>query len=283
MERFAGKVALVTGGASGIGLATARLFAQEGATVVAGDIAPASDAPPGVEAITLDVTSEDSFRAAVEATVARHGRIDILFNNAGAPGTPRSIADMEMAEWDETMSLLLRSVALGIRTASSVMIKGGGGAIVNTSSVAAFQSGQASIAYSVAKAGVLHLTKVAAAQLARHDIRVNAVCPGFIPTNIFSGGVRHRLGRPELADEIDDYMARVSPYSQPLHRRGLPEDIAEAVLYLSSDAAAFVTGTHLLVDGGLLVGQRSSWDPDFALPDDHPMRKLMPLVGASAD
>lgn len=274
MDRFTGKVALVTGAASGIGLATARLLARDGATVFGGDIGAIPPTPEPIEPLHLDVTTDDSFAAAVDAIVARHGRLDILFNNAGAPGTQLTAADMEMAEWDATMSLLLRSVALGIRLAVPAMIKGGRGAIVNTASVASFEAGRGPLAYSVAKAAVLQLTKVSAAQLARHAIRVNAVCPGLILTNIFSNGVRTRLGQPAIADEIDDYMARVAPYSQPLHQQGLPEDIAEAVAYLASDAARFVTGTHLLVDGGLLTGTRNSWDPDFQLPDDHPMRKL---------
>lgn len=279
MARFDGKVALVTGGASGIGRATALAMAAEGALVIVGDRdlgraeETAHQAPGTAEALALDVTDDAQFAATVEAIDQRHGRLDILFNNAGAGGSQRTIADMEMAEWDATMSLLLRSVALGIRLAAPAMIKGGGGAIVNTASVAAFGAGSGPIAYSVAKAAVLQLTKVAAAQLARHNIRVNAVCPGLILTDIFTQS--YAEAAPALAADVKKYMARTAPYAQPIRKQGLPEDIAEAVMFLASDQSAFVTGTHLLVDGGMLVGPRHSWDPDFKQPEDHPLVKAM--------
>ena len=164
MARFEGKVALVTGAASGIGRATARAMAAEGAVVIAADrnLAGAEETAHGsrgtIEPAELDVTDDEGFAAAVAAVEQRHGRLDILFNNAGAGGTPLGIAEMEMAAWDATLSLLLRSVALGTRLATPVMAKGGGGAIVNTASVAAHSAGNTPIAYSVAKAGVLHFT-----------------------------------------------------------------------------------------------------------------------------
>jgi NAD(P)-dependent dehydrogenase (short-subunit alcohol dehydrogenase family) len=284
MARFDGKVALITGGASGIGRATAEAMAAEGAQVIIGDRnrdaaeAVAENSGGRIEAVALDVTSDDEFAAAVDGAMARHGRFDILFNNAGAGGTPLSIADIEMAEWDATMSLLLRSVALGTRLAVPAMSKGGGGAIVNTASVAAFQAGNAPIAYSVAKAGVLHMTKVAAAQLARRNIRVNAICPGLILTGIFTAGYRDQS--PQLADDVVDYMTRTAPEAQPIAKPGLPSDVAELVMFLASDAAAFITGTHVLIDGGLLVGGRHSWDPDFQRPADHPLVKAMASAGA---
>lgn len=280
MARFEGKIALVTGGASGIGRATARAMAVEGATVIVGDrdLAGAEDTAHGadgrIEAMSLDVTDDAGFAAAVATIEQRHGRIDILFNNAGAGGTPLGIAEMEMAAWDATMSLLLRSVALGTRLVAPVMIKGGGGAIVNTASIAALQAGGAPIAYSVAKAGVLHMTKVAAAELARHNIRVNAICPGLILTGIFTAS--YADAAPDLAAEVRDYMTRTAPYAQPLKKPGLPEDVAEVVMFLASDQSGFVTGTHVLVDGGMLVGPRHSWDPNFKRPDDHPLNKVMP-------
>lgn len=277
MSRFAGKVALITGGASGIGRATAEAMAAEGATVVIGDVSPNRDevaraSGGAIEAVDLDVTSEESFGVAVDGVMTRHGRLDILFNNAGAGGTQLPIAEMEMAAWDATMALLLRSVALGTRLAVPAMIKGGGGAIVNTASVAAFGAGSGPIAYSVAKAGVLHLTKVSAAELARHNIRVNAVCPGLILTEIFTQSYAQEA--PQLAAEVKDYMTRTAPHAQPVKKAGIGHDVAEAVMFLASDAAAFVTGTHLLVDGGMLVGGRHSWDPNFKRPDDHPLSKV---------
>lgn len=279
MSRFVGKVALVTGAASGIGRATAALFAAEGAKVYAADLDAAGCetlAAEGHGAIVparLDVTDEAGFTALVDTIQRDCGGLDILFNNAGAPGAPEPIDTIAMDAWDSTLAVLLRSVALGTKLAVPAMIARGGGAIVNTASVAAFNAGNAPIAYSVAKAGVLHFTKCAAAQLSRHNIRVNAVCPGLILTGIFTQSWRDQA--PALANDVNDYMTRIAPKAQPVAKPGLPEDIARAVAYLSSDDAAFVTGTHLLVDGGLLVGNRNSWDPEAQQrPADHPLAKL---------
>lgn len=278
MPRFAGKIAVVTGAASGIGRATASLLAREGASVFAADLdeegcATLADEFHGaVIPCTLNVTDEASFEALLLRITAVHGGLDIMFNNAGAPGAQESIEDISMKAWDDTLALLLRSVALGTQLAIPAMIARGGGSIVNTSSVAAFSAGNAPIAYSVAKAGVLHFTKIAAAQLARHNIRVNAVCPGLILTGIFTQGWREQA--PALASDVNDYMGRVAPKAQPVNKPGLPEDVARAVAYFSSSDAAFVTGTHLLVDGGLLVGGRQSWDPDFQRPADHPLAQF---------
>lgn len=278
MGRFVGKVALVTGAASGIGRATASLFAREGATVFAADRdlsgceSLADELGKAIIPAALDVTDDAGFAALIETVTSAHGGLDILFNNAGGPGVQEPIDTLAMDGWDATISLLLRSVALGTRLAAPAMIARGGGAIVNAASVAAFSAGNAPIAYSVAKAGVLHFSKVAAAQLSRHNIRVNAVCPGLILTGIFTQTWRDQA--PGLAGEVDDYMTRIAPKAQPVTKPGLPDDIARAVAYLSSDDAAFVTGTHLLVDGGLMVGGRHSWDPEHQRPADHPLAKL---------
>lgn len=277
MKRFDGKVALVTGGASGIGRATALLMARQGARVVIGDrdVAGAeavAGGAPGIAAAALDVTDDAQFAGVVDDLLVQHGRLDILFNNAGAGGTPLPIAEMDMGAWDATVALLLRSVALGTRLAVPAMIRGGGGAIVNTASVAALQAGAAPIAYSVAKAGVLQLTKVSAAELARHGIRVNAVCPGLILTGIFTAG--YRDAAPELASDVVRYMERTADQAQPLRRAGKPNDVADVVAFLASDEARFVTGGHVLVEGGMLVGPRHSWDPEQRRPADHPLSRL---------
>lgn len=262
--RFAGKHAVVTGGASGIGEATARRLVAEGATVLIGDI----DEARGRE-IAETSNGRIAFRRCnvceagdIEALIAEAdaaGGLDILFNNAGAGGARASIDAISPEEWDFTQNLLLRSVALGIRYAAPLMAARGGGAIVNTASVAALQTGAAPTAYSVAKAGVLHLTHLAAADLARHRIRVNAVCPGFITTNIFTSAVGIE---GDARDQANATIAGIAANAQPIQRAGSPEDIAAAVAYLASDDAAFVTGTHIVVDGGMTIGPRHSWDPN---------------------
>ena len=271
--RFAGKCAVITGAASGIGRATALLFAQEGAHVIASDfdaagldrlIAEAPASPGTLTPFTCDVCDPAQIKALMDFAAKTHGGIDVVFNNAGAGGDPAPIDEIEPEGWDRTMDLLLRSVAMGIRYAVPHMkdrpsTHNGGAAIVNTSSVAAIGSGYSPTAYAVAKAGVLHLTKIAAADLARHGIRVNAVQPGFINTNIFTSGVSMPEDRIDMAKAM---IAQMSSHAQPVARGGQPRDIAEAVAYLASEAASFMTGTSMLVDGGLTIGQRASWDPE---------------------
>ncbi|MFN2259950.1 MAG: SDR family NAD(P)-dependent oxidoreductase [Parasphingopyxis sp.] len=264
--RFEGKRVVVTGGASGIGKATVEAFIAEGAQVMMGDVnAEAGEAMAADGAHdnrlgfqSCDVTSEDDIKRLIDAAADHFGGVDILFNNAGAAGSRATIEEITAEEWDATQSLLLRSVALGIRHVVPHMKAAGGGAIVNTASVAGHQAGFGPVAYSVAKAGVRHLSQVAAAQLAQHNIRVNSVSPGFIVTNIFAGTF---ADNPEAAKIVDGVIRQAAPAAQPVARAGDPKDIAEAVLHLSSDGAGFVTGTDTLVDGGMLVGPRQSWDP----------------------
>ena len=168
--------------------------------------------------------------------------------------------------WDATHALLLRSVAAGAAYAVPHLKRRGGGSIINTSSVSALQAGYAPLAYSVAKAGVLHYTRVAAAELAPHRIRINAIVPGFIATNIF--GSVFNLG-PEESARMAAGIAERSGSANPVGRSGQPRDIAEAALFLASDAASFITGTHLTVDGGITIGPRHSWDPDTPGPMSH--------------
>jgi len=264
--RFEGKTAVITGGSSGIGRGTVDLFLREGATVVMADI----DETEGMKMASslgekfffkkCDVTQETDIEALMDHAAEVTGGIDIVFNNAGSGGPRDTINEISGDDWDFAMALLLKSVAMGIRYAVPHIKKRGGGAIVNTSSVCASQAGFGPIAYSVAKAGVLHLTKVAAAELAQHKIRVNAICPGFIHTNIFSA----TLGaNEEEKKQIYSAMGQLGAGIQPIARPGQPADIAEAVAYLCSDAASYVTGTDILVDGGLLVGPPHSWNPEI--------------------
>ncbi|KWV93707.1 SDR family NAD(P)-dependent oxidoreductase [Erythrobacter sp. AP23] len=268
--RFSDRTVVVTGAASGIGAAATALFAREGAVVFASDIDVesgkklAEETEGDVRFVRCDVCDPAAIEALMDRAAEETGGIDTLLNNAGAGGARESIEEIGPDAWDRTMDLLLRSVAMGIRYAVPHMkgrpsTKKGGASIVNISSVAAVGPGYSPTTYAVAKAGVLHLTKCAATDLAQHGIRVNAVQPGFINTNIFTAS----LDIPdELKTQAKAMIAQMSSNAQPVARGGEPIDIAEAVAYLASDAAGFVTGTSLIVDGGITLGPRHSWDPE---------------------
>ena len=263
--RFSGKTVIVTGAASGIGAETTRLFASEGATVFASDIDVAggeklaAETQGDVRFVECNVCDPAAIKALMDRAAEETGGIDTVFNNAGAGGARPDISEIEPDEWDRTMDLLLRSVAMGIRYAVPHMKGRKGASIVNVSSVAAVGPGYSPTAYAVAKAGVLHLTKCAATDLAQHGIRVNAIQPGFINTNIFTASL-------EIPDEVKEQakamIAQMSSNAQPVARGGQPIDIANAVAFLASDAAGFMTGASLVVDGGITLGPRHSWDPE---------------------
>lgn len=263
--RFSGKTVVITGAASGIGKAAVHLFVGEGATVYAADIdvaggeALAAGSNGDIRFQHCDVCSPEAIKTLMDRAAAETGGIDVVFNNAGAGGAMAPIDEIEPDDWDRTFHLLLRSVAFGIRYAVPHMIGRPGAAIVNTSSIAAVGPGYSPIAYAVAKAGVLHLTKCAATDLARHGIRVNAIQPGFINTNIFTASF-------EMPDEVvataKAMIAQMSTNAQPVARGGQPEDIANAVAFLCSEAAGFMTGASLIVDGGITLGPRHAWDPE---------------------
>ncbi|GGE00574.1 2,5-dichloro-2,5-cyclohexadiene-1,4-diol dehydrogenase [Polymorphobacter glacialis] len=266
--RLEGKIALITGGCSGIGLATTERFVAEGARVLVTDLQCEKGAmlerhfAGKVAYHRCDVTQEADIAAAVATAASAFGGLDILFNNAGTGGTPLGVAEMTIEAWDATFALLLRGPMLGIKHAAPLMIARGGGSVINTASIAGLEAGWG-LAYGVAKAGVIQLSKLAAAELAVHNIRVNAICPGVIVTPIF--GIAAGLERP-AADQMAAALVEASAKMQPLRRAGDPADIASAALYLASDDSSFVTGTHLVVDGGITVGQRISWDPEAVLP-----------------
>ena len=262
-RRLEGKIAVITGAASGIGLASTERFLAEGAKVVAGDVQDEKGA--ALEARfagqlvyqRCDVMDEVAIKALLERAHGEFGGLDILFNNAGAVGTTSPLDELDIPAFDATIGLLLRSVICGMRHAVPLMRARGGGAIINTASVAAFSAGWAPFSYSVAKGAVLHATKLAAAELGRHAIRVNAVCPGLIATSIFGAAMG---ASREQADQMAALIAARASGAQPI-KGNAPEDVANAVLYLASDEARFVSGAHILVDGAMLTGPRHSWDP----------------------
>lgn len=261
--RFAGKTVVITGAASGIGRETVLRFAAEGATVIASDRDVAggeslvAETNGDVRFFPCDVTDVAQIKALMDYAAAQTGGIDVVFNNAGAGGAREKIDEIDADAWDGTMDLLLRSVAMGIRYAVPHMKGREGASIINTASVAALGTGYAPTAYSVAKIGVLHLSKMAAADLAQHGIRVNAICPGFIKTNIFTSTLEVPAEHVEAAKAVVFAMA---DQAQPVARGGQPADIAAMVMFLASKDAGFITGTHMLVDGGLTIGTRESWD-----------------------
>ena len=262
--RLDGRVAVVTGGASGIGRATALRFLDEGARVVVGDLNESAgkelaervaDRADRFRFLTADVSSEADVAALVAEATSTWGTLDIMFNNAGIGGAFGPITEIDVDHWDESFAVLVRSVFLGTKHAARTMIPQGGGTIINTASVAGLAGGSGPQAYSASKAAVVNLTWTTAAELAPHRIRVNAVCPGVIFTPLATG-----------KDEsvLDNAVAELQPWPD----RGEPENIAAAVAWLASDDASFVTGEAIRVDGGLMAaGTRISgrMDPHGAL------------------
>lgn len=255
-QRLAGKVALITGGTSGIGAATAELFVQEGAQVViAGrsrDKGQALADNLGSNAVYehQDVLAEADIERVTETTVNRFGRLDVLFNNAGGP-TAGNVDDITAEAVDYGVKLLFTSVVLGMRHAIPHMLKGGGGSIINNSSVAALRHLQGNILYSAVKAAVTHYSRLAGVELGPQGIRVNVISPGAIATPIFWGGSARANTLPDA--ENARKMAKLQgnlAKANPLKRSGLAWDIATAALYLASDDGRFVNSHDLVVDGG---------------------------------
>jgi len=254
--RLEGKVAVVTGAASGIGRGTVELFVREGAKVVGADLQDDKGARMAEELgdafryIRCDVTDEAQVKAAIDLAVSEFGKLDILFNNAGTGGALENIENVTGESFDSVMHLHVLAALYGIKHALPHM-KANGGSIISTASIAGMQNGFGPILYSVAKAGIIHMTKLAAVQAAPFRVRVNCICPGLIATPIF--GTSMGMAR-QVADTTVKAIAEASGSSQPIPRGGLPSDIAEAALYLGSDGSSFVTGQALAVEGGITLG-----------------------------
>jgi NAD(P)-dependent dehydrogenase (short-subunit alcohol dehydrogenase family) len=258
MGRLEGKVAIITGGASGIGASTARLFIEEGASVHIADVQDekggklAEELGGRSEYLRADVSQESDVEALVARVVETHGRLDCMFNNAGIAGPTGSIESVDVGDFNEAVGVLLRGVFLGIKHAAIVMKRKGSGSIVNTASVAGLRTGYGNHIYSAAKAGVIQLTRSVAMELGENGVRVNCICPGFIPTPMI--GRARGLPIHEADGKLNEIRESFTK-AQPLRRSGDPADIAKAALWLASDDSSFVNGHALVVDGGVTGGR----------------------------
>jgi len=253
--RLKGKVAIITGAGSGLGRAAALLFAREDAKVLVaanrdkdGEQTAKSIKDNGGDAIftKVDVTRATDLQNAVKAAIGKYGKLDIMLNNAGTPGPGKLIADITEEEWNRVLAVNLTGVFLGTKYAVPEMLKGGGGVIINVSSVAALSPRRYAGAYAAAKAGVIQLTRTTALEYARKNIRVNCILPGPIDTPFFS----------KVADGDPDKIAAFKEKVRnevPLGRFAQPEEIAQVALFLASDEASFITGAAFAADGGQLL------------------------------
>jgi NAD(P)-dependent dehydrogenase (short-subunit alcohol dehydrogenase family) len=263
MGMLDGKVGIITGATSGIGARTAELFVAEGAKVVftgrrkAEGEAVAASIGPGARFIVADATSEEDWKRVIAETQKAFGpRLDYLFNNAGGPAPTGSITSVPVDGFDRAMALLVRSVMLGMKHVGAVMIKQRSGSIINNGSIAGHLAGYStSMIYGAAKAAVNHLTRCVAMELGEHNVRVNSVSPGAIVTGILAKALGMETAKAEQATpKIKEFYAK----AQPIPRAGIPDDIAQCVLWLASDRATFVNGADIVVDGGVIGGRNYS-------------------------
>ncbi|HEY9499800.1 MAG TPA: SDR family oxidoreductase [Terrimesophilobacter sp.] len=263
MNKLTDKVAIITGGTSGIGLASVELFVAEGAKVVVADIQ--DDLGAALEKkhdgkvlyVHTDVTDDAAVEALVAAAVDKFGKLDVIFNNAGAAGDPAAMVDLTAEGFDRTLALLARSVASGHKHAARQFQKQGtGGSIISTASAAGLQGGWSSLGYTIAKHAVVGIVRQATAELAPLGIRSNAIAPGIIMTPIMA----RSFGIPvEKTEEFEALLSERLATAQPIGRVGRPEDIAEAAVFLASDSSSFITGVTLPVDGGATAVTQGSF------------------------
>jgi 3alpha(or 20beta)-hydroxysteroid dehydrogenase len=238
MGRLEGKVALITGAARGMGHTTAELFAKEGATVIGGDVIEAEPYEGAVEAVDLDVSSEEAWKRAIAGIVDKHGRLDVLINNAGVIAY-EPILELDLENWHRLMAVDQTGVFLGMRESLPAMIDSGGGSIVNLSSIWGAVAVPGAHAYHAAKGAVLNMTRNVALTHVGDGVRCNAILPGYIKTPLTD------VQAPEVNQSMVD--------TTPMHRGGEPIEVAYGSLYLASDESSFVTGTELVIDGGLMA------------------------------
>lgn len=256
---LAGKVAVITGGAAGMGRATAELFVAEGAKVVIADLAAergealAERLGSSARFRTVDVADREQMQALVDYAVAEFGGLHIMFNNAGIGGAAhRRFLEDELHDFHRIIDVNLLGVMVGTQYAARHMAKHGGGSIINTASIAGTVAGFGVVTYRASKAAVIHFSKSVAIDLAEHNIRVNCLTPGHIPTELNS--FAQSGTPPETVEKLTKALAPVWAASRPLKRIGKPEDVANAVLYLASDRSAQVTGIVMPIDGGVSAG-----------------------------
>ncbi len=265
MTDLTGKAAVITGAASGIGYASVEVFVEAGAQVVAADVSDAGAeleerfGADKVRFIKCDVTSKADLDATMKLCADSFGGVDALFNNAGAAGALQGVEDFDADGFDRDVNLLLKSVIQGTQAALPYFKERGGGSVINTSSTSARSAGHATLNYSLCKAAVAHFSKIAAAELAKYHVRVNAVLPGLVATRIFGGAFGQ--DRDQSA-QTAAMIAQVGGAGVPVGRAGEGRDIGNVAALLASDASAYVNGTEILADGGTLIGPSRSWNPE---------------------
>jgi NAD(P)-dependent dehydrogenase (short-subunit alcohol dehydrogenase family) len=273
MGKLDGRVAIITGGASGIGKASTRLFVEEGARVLIGDImddrgeALAQDIGENALYMHMDVSQEEQVQGAVAEAVKRYGKLDCIFNNAGIGGASGMIEEIPAIGFDITVAINLRGVFFGMKHAAPVMKAQGSGSIISTASIAGHRTGFGGHIYSACKAAIIHMTRSVAVELGVFGIRANSICPGVVVTSIFA----RTLGLDQDAAEATyEGLAEAFANLQSIQRPCMPEDVARVAVWLASDESAYVSGAAIRVDGAL---------PDGMFNNDELVDKLGEIMG----